>query len=130
VPVYATQADYESSPYGATPAPADITNRLAVASGDIDELALSGVYDVDNTGLPTNSAIVAAFKAATIAQAKHTLAREAQTVPAATEVAIGTARVKYGAAVSAVPVLGRFSPAALTILRNAGVLPGTPFTGG
>lgn len=130
MPVYATQADYESSPYGATPAPADITNRLTVASDDVDEMTLSGVYDVDNTGLPTNTEVLAAFKKATIAQAKHTIDREAQAAPAATEVAIGTARVKYGAAVSAVPALGRFSPAALTILRNAGVLPGTPFTGG
>jgi hypothetical protein len=129
VPVYATQADYEESPYGASPAPADITNRLTVASDDIDDLARSAVYDVDSTGLPTKAEVIAAFKSATIAQAKHTLAREAQSASGATEVGIGSARVKYETAVPVQP-LGRFSSAALTILRNAGIVPGQPYTGG
>jgi hypothetical protein len=129
MPVYATQADYESSPYGATPAPGDITNRLTVASDDIDDLALSAVYDVDSAGMPTATAVIEAFKQATIAQAKHTIDRESQTARTATDVSIGSASVKYGSAVAVQP-LGRFAPSALTLLRNAGVLPSGPYRAG
>lgn len=134
MPVYATQADYEASPYGATPAPADIDNRLAVASDDIDELVFSAVYDVDEDDLPTDADVLAALKKATIAQAKFTKDRddESGAGQVATEVAIGTARIKYGSSSGQGDGSGsgRFSPRALTILRNAGVIPGAPYRSG
>lgn len=133
MPVYATQADYESSPYGATPAPADIANRLAVASDDIDEIVLTAVYDVDDDGAPTNTDVIAALKSATIAQAKYTIDRddEAGTGQVATEVAIGSARVKYGSAAGGDGAeAGRFAPRARTLLHTAGLIPNTIYRPG
>jgi hypothetical protein len=131
VPVYATQAEYEASPYGATPAPADITKRLAVASADIDGMILTAVYDVDSSDLPTDTAIREALRQATIAQAKHTIDRAAATTRTATEVSIGTARVKYGTASGEVVVPeGPLSSEARTILHNAGLTPATVYRPG
>jgi hypothetical protein len=132
VPVYATQADYESSPYGASPAPADIDARLAIASDDIDELVITAVYEVNSSGAPTKSTVVEALRKATIAQAKYTIGRgdESGSARVATEVAIGTARVKYGSTTGGDGDTGRFSPRAVTILRNAGLLPNVIYAPG
>jgi hypothetical protein len=133
VPVYATQADYESSPYGATPAPDDITNRLTVASSDVDELAMTAVYEVDSSDLPTDTDVREAFRQATVAQAKFTADRddEAGTGQVATEVAIGSARIKYGSANGGDGTdTGRYSPRAITILHTAGLIPNTVYRPG
>jgi hypothetical protein len=133
VPVYATQADYENSPYGASPAPADIDARLAIASDDIDELVITAVYEVNDSGAPTVSAVVEALKKATIAQAKYSQGRgdESGSAQVATEVAIGSARIKYGSSDgSGDGATGRFSPRAVTILRNAGLLPNVIYAPG
>jgi hypothetical protein len=130
VPVYATQAEYESSPYGTSPAPADITKRLAVASGDVDSMILTAVYDVDGSDLPTDTKIREALRQATIAQAKHTIDRDAATARVATEVAIGSARVKYGTNSGEVAVEGPLSSEARTILHNAGLTPAVVYRPG
>jgi len=131
--VYATQADYEASAYGAAPAPADITNRLTVASNDIDELALTAVYDTDETGAPTDAEVIEALKQATIAQAKYVIDRDDQagTGRVATEVAIGSARIKYGSADGGDGAdAGAYAPKARSILHTAGLIPNTIYRPG
>jgi hypothetical protein len=134
VPVYADEEDYESSPYGATPAPADIVNRLTVASADVDELLLTAVYEVDGSDMPTDADVAEALKQAAIAQAKFTIDRDDAdgTGQVATEVAIGSARIKYGSSSGSGDgtEAGRFSPRARTILHLAGLIPNTVYRPG
>lgn len=65
-PVYATSDDYTQAGYG-TP-PVDATRLLATASRWVREATNGDIYDADDTGIPTDATILAAFKDATTAQ--------------------------------------------------------------
>lgn len=65
--VYATQAQFET--YTGQTAPADIEARLAQASRFLDSQVFRICwYDVDDTGLPSNELVAAAFADAACAQ--------------------------------------------------------------
>lgn len=51
-----------------TSAPADADRQLRRASADIDAALLTAVYDTDDTGAPTDTAVAAAFADAACAQ--------------------------------------------------------------
>lgn len=66
--VYATAAQYEAYT-GVSPAPADIEARLKRASAFLDSRVFRlCAYDVDDTGMPSNSLVAAAFSDACCAQ--------------------------------------------------------------
>jgi hypothetical protein len=50
------------------PAPANAGSLLDLASNDVDRALQCAVYDVDGSGNPTDSAVIAALKAATLEQ--------------------------------------------------------------
>lgn len=67
--VYATGAQFEA--YTGTTAPADIGVRLTRASQFLDSQVFRICwYEVDDTGLPSNEVVAAAFADATCAQAQ------------------------------------------------------------
>lgn len=95
---YATPEQYEQIT-GQTP-PADITRLLDSASELLDTEALLGaVYDVDAEGLPTNAVVVDAFARAVCAQVEFWEAEGEEgdvSGRTAEEVALGSARIRYG----------------------------------
>ncbi|WP_151480627.1 hypothetical protein [Streptomyces albicerus] len=100
---YATSAEYQTYT-GQTP-PADIDRLLARASELLDsDVLLGAVYDVDASGLPTDADVIKAFSDATCAQVEYWEEEgEESDVSGRTaeEVALGSARIKYGARSSA-----------------------------
>lgn len=68
--VYATVAEYEASPGGTTPAPANVAGRLVQASQMLERLVLRYcAYDVDAaSGMPTHPLVLAACRDAVCAQ--------------------------------------------------------------
>lgn len=69
--VYATVADFEAYPGGASPAPTETATRLVQASRMLDRQVLRCcMYDVDSTtGMPTHPTVIAALRDAVCAQA-------------------------------------------------------------
>jgi 3D (Asp-Asp-Asp) domain-containing protein len=67
--VYATTADYATHLRAAPPTGA--RRALAEASRDIDDMLLTAVYAVDEDGLPTDAAVAAALRDATVIQADY-----------------------------------------------------------
>lgn len=134
-PIYATSTEYQNSPYGSSPAPANISQLLAQASRAVDTLIVAAVYTVDNDQLPTDPDILAATRDATIAQARYSNARGdgEGTGETWSSVGIGSATLTRGSGSSAANTGGlspRFSPVANDILRGAGLLPGIVFSTG
>lgn len=131
--VYATTGDYADSPYTSVP-PADLDVRrlLLVASGRIDEMLIASIYETDSvTLLPTDTAVIAALRDATVAQAAY----QAEIgdpyglgVDQYQSVAIGGVNLgrSYTGAGGSVP--GRFSAEAARILSAAGLSGGAPLT--
>ncbi|HEY9476479.1 MAG TPA: hypothetical protein VIS06_21845 [Mycobacteriales bacterium] len=72
-PVYAVETDLADSVYlpkGVTaPTGTEATRLLTRASRRVDRLLLPAVYDVDDTGAPTDPAVIEAVRDATCAQA-------------------------------------------------------------
>lgn len=66
---YATPEEYEA--YTGATVPAGIALMLTRASRVVDQVLLSAVYDVDDDGLPTDPAVQAALRDATIEQAAY-----------------------------------------------------------
>lgn len=107
--------------------------RLGRASRDIEHLLLTAVYYTDEeTGLPTDSRILEALKAATCAQAAWGLLTEnasgAQSVIGQIELGplhLGAARSMSAGALSTQTAQAvRISPEAIQELTNAGLTPG------
>ena len=63
---YATVVDLAGAPYNLTPANAQLL--LDRASRDVDRALLCAIYDADASGNPTDAAVIAAFKNATLEQ--------------------------------------------------------------
>lgn len=122
-PVYATAAEYNDSPYGQASAGADITDRLAIASRDIDALIVSAVYDVDTSDKPTDPDLVDALRDATIAQASYgidpTAGLAEGEIPAGyTSVSIGSASITRAKAAPEYRFQGTaYGPRVFQILR-------------
>ncbi|GAA3455879.1 hypothetical protein GCM10018962_77130 [Dactylosporangium matsuzakiense] len=69
VRVYATTTDYADQLRVAPPA--GTRGRLVDASRLVEEATMHALYDVDGDGMPTDAAVLAAFKAATVAAADN-----------------------------------------------------------
>lgn len=114
---YASVADFEASPLtdGTT------TDQVLVAASlDVDQMLLTAIYETDSSGLPTDPDVTEALKDATIAQAQYAAGKgDATNVGAGhiTQASIGSISFTRS---SETP--GRYSPQALQILSQAGLL--------
>lgn len=139
--VYATAEDLAADPWQLTPVNA--AGLLRSASLLVRGATTATVYDVNETGLPTDATVLAAFKDATCAQATAwdalgidptAGAAGAAGAPIVAASSIGSAQVQYGVSLT----LGdKRAEAAVTlcsdavqILRDAGLLSGQPLVYG
>jgi hypothetical protein len=130
VAVYATEAEYAA--WLGTAAPAGSTRALRAASGRVDELLIAAVYDVDEDGMPTDEAHLAALRDATCAQADYQRAvGDPNSVGAAGQwasVSIGSASLSRGqAAGGGTASSPKYSSEAYGILQRAGLIPREPW---
>lgn len=138
--VYATATDYETYA-GLTPgtAPAGTDRRLAHASRLVTRALQHDLYDVDATGLPTDTDEAAAMRDATCAHALaattadlDTDAGAAGVTPTASSSSVGTASVAYdttgttSSTEARTALLSTLTLDALLILREAGLGQGQP----
>jgi len=131
-PVYATVEEYEASPYGLASVPADLADRLAIASREVDELLRTAYYDVNALEQPTDPTVVEAIREATIAQASFDIdptagVAETGAIPAGyTTVSAGPVTLTR-ADTGGGPIVYNgitFNRNAVMLLRQAGLLPG------
>jgi hypothetical protein len=127
---YATVADLAAwlSPAAA---PSDAQKRLDRASLVVDEMLLTAVYAVNDDGLPTEAAVIAALRDATCAQAEYAGATgdPASVGPAGYgSVQIGSVRLTRAQSGAGSPTPGRYSPTAWSILQRAGLTGQQPWT--
>lgn len=124
--VYATPDDYATFT-GVDPGTAT-TALLRRCSADIDRYTLTAHYLRDDTGYPTDPAIIEALKDATCAQAAWYLeTSDGDATGAAGQydsVSIGSVSMskRSGSDTTATPASSRESPEAIQILANAGLL--------
>lgn len=125
--VYATQAQFET--YTGQTAPADIDARLAQASRFLDSQVFRiCCYDVDDTGLPSNEVVAAAFADAACAQVQWGIDVGDTTGAAGAgwgSVEIGTVKLSRSVtAVSGADAPGRqIAPAVWDALRSPDLTP-------
>ncbi|THV26007.1 hypothetical protein [Glycomyces paridis] len=123
-PVYATVEEYGNSPYGAAAAPDDLGDRLAIASRDIDWLAMTAVYDKNEAGIPVEEDLAEALRDATIAQASYGIdpgagLGEGQLPPGVSSASIGSASITKSKATPETVIAGiTYAPRVLMILRD------------
>jgi len=123
---YATVADWPST----SPVPADLQRRLDRASLLVDEMLLTAVYDVDDSGNPTDAADIVALREATLAQAEYAAAGgDPLSVGAAQyqSMSIGSVSLTRGQTGKGGSTPGRYSPVAQGILQRRGLLPLAPY---
>lgn len=123
---YATVADFEESPLttGTT-----TDQALVAASLDVDQMLLTAIYNTDDQGMPTDPDVAEAVKDATIAQAQYaTGLGDAANVGAGhiTQARIGS--ISFTRRGSGRETPGRYSPQALQILSQAGLLGRGPWS--
>jgi hypothetical protein len=134
MPVYATRDDLVDSPYVtatiSVPDDPEATRLLTRASGKVDELLLTAIYDTDSGGAPTDAKVIEALKEATCAQAAWWLETgdESGVQGRYQSVGIGSVSLTRAGAGSARGVAGddTASPDAARVLRLAGLLQQEP----
>lgn len=124
--VYATASDLED--YLRADPPADADRLLERASELLDaEVLLTAWYDVDDSLMPTNALVIAAFARATCAQVEFwgEVGEQNDTSGPIQGVTIGSASIQYGAGSN------RVTPTfvAPRVYRALAVLPATVLTG-
>ena len=122
---YATSAQLVTF-LGAASAPAPADRLLARASEVVDEALRLAVYDVDDTGQPTDARVVTAVADATCAQVEFWLAsdEEDDILGPLQGIALGGMQLQYGAGDNrATPTY--LAPRAWRLLKNAGLV-GSP----
>lgn len=124
-PVYATPTQLAEW-QGLDDPPANATRALRDASLDVDTLLIGAVYDVDEDGAPTDADVALVLQEATCAQATWNPNGHAQTAEDAqkTQVKVDKVSVSYAANPQTGRVVrDRYAPAAVDILRIAGLVP-------
>lgn len=120
--VYANTADYARVLRAAPPANSRLA--LARASAAVDDMLLSAVYDVDDDGMPTLPAVIAALAEATCVQAQDARAAKAA---AASSFSIGSLSVTRSAP-QTVREEDYRSPRAWRVLQRAGLTGHAPWS--
>jgi len=113
------------------PAPPDAARLLDRASRDVDGALLCAVYDVDDTGMPTDPAVAQALKTATLEQAAWRLRMGdgASSAGKWSRVAIGSANLERRTDRTAPDeaAVGRLGADASEVLQLAGLLNNGPW---
>lgn len=128
--VHATPADLAAAPWNLELDDATATARLARAATIVRNLTLTAVYATGSDGKPTNPDIAAALRDATCAQAAwfdETGDTGSGAASAYSTLSLGSARLSVGGGGSATNIgveQSRYSPEAVQILTNAGLLTG------
>lgn len=128
--VHATPADLAGDPWNLELDEATAAARLARAATIIRNLILTAVYQVGTDGKPTNPDTAAALRDATCAQAAwfdETGDTGSGAASAYSTLSLGSARLSVGGGGSATNIgveQSRYSPEAVQILTNAGLLTG------
>lgn len=124
-PVYATEAQLAASEYlpsTVTAPTGDAATRLLTrASRKVDGMLFAAIYDTDDTDMPTDTEVVQALQDATCATAAWWLETgdESGTVGRFQSMSIGS--VSLGRQASQQSTDPTVSPAAVEVLRNAGL---------
>lgn len=124
-PVYATPIQLAAW-LGLADPPANAARALRDASLDVDTLLIGAVYDVDEQGAPTDTDVALVLQEATCAQATFNPDGHSQTIADSqkTQVKVDKVSVSYAADPSSGRVIrDRYAPAAVDILRIAGLVP-------
>lgn len=132
--VYATSTDYANIMH--TAPPAGIRRALIVASGLVDEMLLTALYDTDDDGMPTDADVIAAMKKAACEQAEFAgTAGDRNAVGASkpTNFSLGKLSVsrpqpQAGSGMGGLGKRGEWSPRAWATLQQAGLTNGEPWT--
>ena len=130
--VYATTADYANDPRTSAPdSSISVRKALLVASQRVDEMATTALYETNSTTLqPTDSAVAAALRDATIAQAAYAIPIGDAYGLGTTQyrsVSIGGVTLSRGSTpVAGSSTPGRYAPEARETLRAAGLLGAAP----
>ena len=117
---YATSSDLAT--FTGVAAPAAATRMLARASELIDDYLRTAVYATDDTGAPTDAAVIAAMRDATCAQVEMWMAghEEDDVLGPLQSLAIGNVQAFAGEENRVTPMY--LAPRAARILRNAGIM--------
>lgn len=91
--VYATATDLAALPWSITPAPGGVDRLLWSASALVTTATRSAVYAVDEEGMPTDPAILAAFRDATCAQVSTWVALGIDPAAGGADAATATGRI-------------------------------------
>lgn len=71
-PQYATEAEFEASPWADdVPPDGQLSRLLTRASINVQRMTLTAVYAADNAGMPTDQKVITAFRDATCAQVAY-----------------------------------------------------------
>ncbi|MDT0432803.1 hypothetical protein [Streptomyces salyersiae] len=123
--VYATPE--QLSEWTGEAAPADADRLLTRASEDVEDAARTAIYDTDDTGMPTDPDVIAAFADATCAQVEYQQETGDTGTGAAGQwdsVSIGPVSMSGRRSAPAVGGGVDLGPRALRALTRAGLLPG------
>lgn len=126
--VYASTGDYAT--WLGTAPPPGARRALAAASRVVDELLLTAVYATDAAGMPTDPVVAEALTRATCAQAAYQAALGDPAGVGAghiSQASIGSISFTRAAPGSQGSTPGRYSPQAVQILRQAGLLGHGPY---
>ena len=112
---------------GEEEAPPGAARLLRDASLDVDDMLLTAIYNVDVDDMPTDPKVIEALRDATCAQAQHRdeFGTDADMIADSAAVSLGPLSFGVGRGsgqgAQSTPV---YSPAALRVLRVAGLIPG------
>lgn len=105
-----------------------------MASGRIDDMLLSAIYDTDDDGMPTKASVIAAMQDATCAQVEYAMSigdpNGTGQLSTFKSVSIGSVKLDRADGVGAGGTGGdgRYSLEAFTILQREGLTGGEPWT--
>jgi hypothetical protein len=116
---YATSSEYTERTGQAAPA----DRVLEVASTTVDAALIGAVYNVDDDGAPTDAAVIAALRDATIEQALYMVESGDTTGAADGMQSMSIGRVSWTRASGASASRKRLCSAASEILHAAGLVP-------
>jgi len=125
---YATTDDFADF-IAPTSLPANATRLLERASDVVDEILIGAVYATDDSGNPVDSAVIAAFKKATLYQAFFAMEVGDETGANDRFQSATQGGVSYTLNTNKAPQTLRQSADAINVLRLAGLLPVTPYVG-
>lgn len=116
---------------GTVEPPANAARLLRAASREVSRITVASEYATDVNGMPTDPAITAAFREATCAQAEWAIANGDDTGDGPggySKVSVGSITLERASKQDSPEGAKASGEDAIVILREAGVLPGYPWS--